>query len=89
MKTKVIIHKAEEGGYWAEVPSIPGCVTQGDTIAELILNLNEAIDGCLYVIAEDIKALFENNLQETVFENNRRKRVVFSSPTERVAAQAH
>jgi len=32
MKIKVVIHEAEEGGYWAEVPSIPGCATQGDTV---------------------------------------------------------
>jgi len=31
MKIKVIIHQAEEGGYWAEVPAIPGCLTQGDS----------------------------------------------------------
>ncbi len=55
MKTEIIIHVAEEGGYWAEVPSIPGCVSQGDTIAELAVNLKEAVDGCLYVIANDVK----------------------------------
>jgi predicted RNase H-like HicB family nuclease len=32
----VIIHQAEEGGYWAEVPAIPGCLTQGDSWEELI-----------------------------------------------------
>jgi predicted RNase H-like HicB family nuclease len=42
-----IIHDAEEGGYWAEVPAIPGCSTQGETLEELITNLQEAIDGCL------------------------------------------
>jgi len=47
MKMKVIIHEAEEGGYWAEVPAIPGCATQGDTILELIQNLYEAIEACL------------------------------------------
>ncbi len=31
MKIKVIIHNSEEGGYWAEVPSILGCATQGET----------------------------------------------------------
>ena len=36
MKLKVIIHDAEEGGYWAEVPSLPGCGTQGETIEELL-----------------------------------------------------
>ena len=35
MKLKVIIHKAEEGGYWAEVPSLEGCATQGETFDEL------------------------------------------------------
>ena len=49
MKLKVIVHEAEEGGYWAEVPSIPGCATQGDTFEELLQNLYEAIEGCLSV----------------------------------------
>jgi predicted RNase H-like HicB family nuclease len=39
MKLKVIVHEAEEGGYWAEVPAIPGCVTQGDSFAELLSNI--------------------------------------------------
>jgi predicted RNase H-like HicB family nuclease len=47
MKIKVIIHEAEEGGYWAEVPAIPGCATQGDTMLELIQNLYEAVEACL------------------------------------------
>lgn len=47
MKIKVVIHDAEEGGYWAEVPSIPGCATQGDTFEELLQNLYDAIEGCL------------------------------------------
>ena len=45
MKVKVIIHQAEEGGYWAEVPSMPGCATQGETQEELLANLHEAIEG--------------------------------------------
>jgi predicted RNase H-like HicB family nuclease len=49
MKIKVVIHDAEEGGYWAEVPSIPGCATQGETFEELLTNLYEAIEGCLAV----------------------------------------
>jgi len=48
MKLKVVIHEAEEGGFWAEVPSIPGCATQGDTFDELLTNLYEAIEGCLF-----------------------------------------
>jgi predicted RNase H-like HicB family nuclease len=49
---KAIIHDAEEGGYWAEVPALPGCVTQGETLAELQDNLREAIRGCLAVLNE-------------------------------------
>ena len=49
MKIKVVVHKAEEGGYWAEVPAIPGCATQGETMDELLHNLREAIEGCLSI----------------------------------------
>ena len=47
MKIKVILHEAEKGGYWAEVPDIPGCATQAETFEELIHNLYEAIEGCI------------------------------------------
>jgi predicted RNase H-like HicB family nuclease len=49
VKIKVVVHEADEGGYWAEVPAIPGCATQGDTMEELLDNLREAIEGCLSV----------------------------------------
>jgi len=49
MKIKVIVHEAEEGGYWAEVPALAGCATQGETFEELLQNLYEAIEGCLAV----------------------------------------
>ncbi len=49
MKLKVIVHDAEEGEYWAEVPSIPGCATQGDTMDELFVNVRDAVEGCLSV----------------------------------------
>jgi predicted RNase H-like HicB family nuclease len=52
MKIHAIVHKAEEGGFWAEVPSIPGCATQGETMDELRSNLREAIEGCLSVPVE-------------------------------------
>jgi predicted RNase H-like HicB family nuclease len=47
MKIKLIVHEAEEGGFWAEVPAIPGCATQGDSMEELIQNLREAMIGCI------------------------------------------
>ena len=49
MKIKVVVHEAEEGGFWAEVPAIPGCATQGETFEELLKNLYEAVEGCLSV----------------------------------------
>lgn len=49
MKLKAIVHQAEEGAYWAEVPAIPGCVSQGETKEELRKNILEAIEGCLDV----------------------------------------
>ncbi len=49
MKLKIIVHEAEEGGFWAEVPAIPGCATQGETFEELLQNLYEAVEGCLSV----------------------------------------
>lgn len=52
MKIKVIVREAEEGGYWAEVPAIPGCATQGETFEELLANLYEAVEGCLSVDLE-------------------------------------
>jgi predicted RNase H-like HicB family nuclease len=48
MKIKAVVHEAEEGGFWADVPAIPGCATQGDTMEELVRNLHEAIEGCLF-----------------------------------------
>ncbi len=44
MKVKAIIHEAEEGGFWAEVPALPGCVTQGETEEEVTSNLREAVE---------------------------------------------
>ena len=49
MKVKIVVHEAEEGGFWAEVPAIPGCASQGDSMDELLRNIQEAIEGCLAV----------------------------------------
>lgn len=47
MTLRALIHSAEEGGYWAEVPALPGCVSQGETMDELRSNIREAIEGWL------------------------------------------
>jgi predicted RNase H-like HicB family nuclease len=52
MNIKAVIHPAEEGGYWAEVPALPGCITEGETIDEVIMNLKDAIEGWLDVANE-------------------------------------
>lgn len=44
MTLKAILHVAEEGGYWAEVPALPGCVTQGESLDEIRAHLREAIE---------------------------------------------
>ena len=56
MKIKAIIHPAEEGGFWAEVPALPGCITEGDNMDEVIKNLQDAIQGWLEVANESQKA---------------------------------
>jgi predicted RNase H-like HicB family nuclease len=48
----VVIHEDPEGGFWAEVPALPGCYSQGETIDELRENIREAISGVLEVMRE-------------------------------------
>ncbi len=64
MKLKVVVHEAEEGGFWAEVPSIPGCATQGDSFEELLNNIYEAVEGCLSVDVEDIALSEKDRVME-------------------------
>jgi len=49
MKLKVLIHPAEEGGYWAEAPALAGCVSEGETLEEALANIREAAEGWLEV----------------------------------------
>jgi len=64
MKLKIIVHKAEEGGFWAEVPAIPGCMTQGENMKDLLANLHEVIVGCLSIDMEKIKLKHEDRVME-------------------------
>jgi len=66
MKIKVIVHPAEEGGFWAEVPAIPGCATQGETFEELLQNLYEAVEGCLSVDISPIPTTAADRVLEIV-----------------------
>ncbi len=44
MEYSVVVHKAEEGGFWVEVPALPGCYSQGETVEEALANTKEAIE---------------------------------------------
>jgi len=58
MKLKVVIHPAEEGGYWAEVPSLSGCFSQGETWEETLANIRESAEGWM-LAAEEIAEIRE------------------------------
>ncbi|HKV94345.1 MAG TPA: type II toxin-antitoxin system HicB family antitoxin [Candidatus Angelobacter sp.] len=60
------MHEAEEGGFWAEVPAIPGCATEGDTFQELLTNLYEAVEGCLSVDVAKAKKTKRDQVLEIV-----------------------
>jgi predicted RNase H-like HicB family nuclease len=56
MKLKVFVHPADEGGFWAEVPALPGCVSEGDTLDQTLANIREAAEGWLAVAADQSNA---------------------------------
>jgi predicted RNase H-like HicB family nuclease len=64
MKLKAIIHRADEGGFWAEVPALPGCVTQGETLLELHPNIKEAVEGWLSADDEQQEAKPDDQIIE-------------------------
>jgi predicted RNase H-like HicB family nuclease len=66
LKIKVVVHNADEGGFWAEVPAIPGCASQGETLDELMKNIHEAIEGCLSVEVERPKQTDHDQVLEIV-----------------------
>jgi len=52
VKLPVVVHPAEEGGFWAEIPALPGCVSEGETLPETLANIREAAEGWLEVARE-------------------------------------
>ena len=52
MKFRVVVHSAEEGGFWAEIPALAGCVSEGETLDEALANIREAAEGWLEVAGE-------------------------------------
>jgi len=59
-KFAVVVHAEPAGGYWGEVPALPGCYSQGETVDELLANLREAIAGVLEVMQQEGRTLEEN-----------------------------
>ena len=64
MKIKAVIHPAAEGGFWAEVPALKGCYSEGDTLEETLANIREAAEGWLEVAAEQTQATGPAQLAE-------------------------
>jgi predicted RNase H-like HicB family nuclease len=63
MNYTILIHQAEEGGFWSEVPALPGCYSQGESIDETLKNSKEAIEAHLQAMKEDLVAVpIEGNL---------------------------
>lgn len=63
MEYTILIHQAEEGGYWSEVPALPGCYSQGETIDETLSNTKEAIEAHLMALKEEeVAAPIEEDL---------------------------
>ena len=50
MEYTIVLHPAEEGGYWAEVPALPGCYSQGETVEKTIMNINKAVSSHLIAL---------------------------------------
>lgn len=63
MRLKVAIHPAQEGGFWAEIPALPGCVSEGETLEETLGNIREAAEGWMEV-AEQIAVDSKTQLLE-------------------------
>ena len=66
MQYGVIIHPADEGGYWSEVPILPGCVSQGETLDETVANTREAIEQWLVYLREKGEAAPQGDIVLTV-----------------------
>ncbi len=75
MKIKVVVQEAEEGGFWAEVPSFPGCSTQGENFEKLLQNPNEAVEGCLAVDIDPPQMIGKIGIWKSLYEIPLRKGV--------------
>jgi predicted RNase H-like HicB family nuclease len=66
MKLQVVLEPSEEGGFTASVPSLPGCISEGDTREEALQNIREAIELYLEPIDDDLAGKEGAELAELV-----------------------
>lgn len=64
MKLKVILEPSDEGGYTVTVPSLPGCISEGDTKDEALNNIHEAIELYLESVEDDLPRSPQSELLE-------------------------
>ena len=64
LRVLVVVHEDAQGGFWAEVPALPGCVTEGETRDELLENLRDAIEGCLLTPSGTFKSVEDGGTPE-------------------------
>ena len=62
MKLRVVLEPSEDGGYTVYVPSLPGCISEGDTREEALENIREAIDLYLEAVEDDL--VFSENAEQ-------------------------
>jgi len=55
MRVKVVVEPSEEGGYTVYVPSLPGCMNEGETVEEALANIKEAVELYLGPVEDDVR----------------------------------
>ena len=64
MKLKVVLEPSDEGGYTVYVPSLPGCISEGETMEEQLRNIKEAIELYLEPVEDDLAGIEKQIVQE-------------------------
>jgi predicted RNase H-like HicB family nuclease len=64
MKLKIVLEPSDEGGYTVYVPSLPGCISEGDTKEEAIANIKEAIELYLEPVEDDLALSPDHEITE-------------------------
>ncbi len=66
MRLKIVLEPSDEGGYTAYVPSLPGCISEGDTAEEALSNIREAIELYLEPVDDDLAVAAGAEVRELV-----------------------